>query len=158
MMMQRNTTDTAAAVRRCQAATGRPGLMLAGAATLGVAALLAVAPARAQMPANDTLYDTHATAGGACNGMDWHVIVHPDKTINGVVGWDGFRHIAHLSGTVGADGSFKANAVEPGSNKTDTVSGTLQANDLKASINGTGTPCDNQTMAVPLDSGGMAKG
>jgi hypothetical protein len=50
------------------------------------------------------------------------------------------------------------NAVDPGSNKTDTVTGTIEGNVLKAQINGTGTPCDNETMNVPRAEGSVSRG
>ncbi len=106
----------------------------------------------------DTLFVARTGPQSACPGMDWHVVVRPDNTVNGVVSWDGSKHMAHLTGTVNASGALTANAVENGTNKSDAISGTLQGNDIKASISGTGTPCDNETMNVPKAANGVSHG
>jgi len=115
-------------------------------------------PSATQVSGPDMLYDARTAPKGACPGMDWHVVVHPDKTLNGVVSWDGSKHMAHLTGTVDTSGNFTANAVENGTNKSDTVSGSVRGNDMRASISGTGTPCDNETMNLPKVTNGVSRG
>jgi hypothetical protein len=106
----------------------------------------------------DTLFVARTGPQGACPGMDWHVVVRPDNTVNGVVSWDGSKRMAHLTGTLDANGALTASAVENGTNKSDAISGTVQGNDMKASISGTGTPCDNETMNVPKAANGVSHG
>jgi hypothetical protein len=106
----------------------------------------------------DTLFVARTGPQSACPGMDWHVVVRPDNTVNGVVSWDGSKHMAHLTGTVDASGTLTASAVENGTNKSDAISGKVQGNDMKASISGTGTPCDNETMNVPKAANGVSHG
>src|SRR5690349_14895823 len=115
--------------------SARAGLIAA--AALGFAA----APALAQSAQHDMLFDAQTQASGNCPAMAWHVVMHPDKTLNGMVSWDHQKHMAHLNGTVDNNGAFKANAVEDGSNKTDTVTGTVHGKEMRATINGTGTGC-----------------
>lgn len=142
-------------------AIARPRLPGARSALAVVAALgFATVPfiAQAASENHDVLYDTQTQTKGGCPSMAWHVVVHPDNTLNGVVSWDQEKHMAHLTGTVDKNGSFKANAVEQGSGKTDTVTGSVHGNDLKATINGTGTGCDNQTTSVPKATNASTSG
>ncbi len=118
----------------------------------------AAQPGATQVSGRDTLYDGRTAPKGASPGMDWHVVVHPDKTLNGVVSWDSSKHMAHLTGTLDDNGAFKANAVESGTNKSDPVSGTVRGSDMRASISGTGTPCDNETMNLPKVTNGNSRG
>ena len=123
---------------------------LAGIGALGLSAAVPLSSAQAQSPGSkDMLYATSAPAKGSCPSMDWHIVVHSDKTVNGMVSWDGSQHLVHLTGTMDDHDALKMNAVDPGSNKSDTVTGTIEGNVLKAHINGTGTACDNETMNVP---------
>jgi hypothetical protein len=132
---------------------------LAGGAALGLMAMVPVSSAQAQSPGNkDVLYDTSTPAKGACPGMDWHIVVHSDKTANGMVSWGGSKNLVHLTGTMDDHGALKMNATDGASNKTDTVTGTVDGNVLKAQINGTGTPCDNETMNVPKATNPVSRG
>jgi hypothetical protein len=133
--------------------------VFAAAATVGFIALPLAAHAQSAAPSKqDVLYDTQTQANGSCPAMAWHVVVHADQTLNGMVSWDQAKHLAHLTGSVGKDGAFKVNAVEQGSNKTDTVTGSIHGNNMKASISGTGTGCDNQTMNVPMTTNASTSG
>jgi len=130
------------------------GTLLGGAA-LSLMAIAPLSSAQAQSPGSkDILYDASMPAKGACPGMDWHIVVHSDKTVNGMVGWGGSKNLVHLTGTLDDHGALKMNATDASTNKTDTVTGTIQGNVLKAQINGTGTPCDNETMNVPKAGAG----
>lgn len=133
-------------------------LACAGLAAVGLAVVAPVLSAQAGVPSTDTLYDTKTEARGGCPAMDWHVMVHPDKTVNGIVSWDGSKHMAHLTGTMDNKGAFKANAVESEGNKSYPVTGTVDGSTLKAKINNTGTPCDNKMMAVPHVANGVSNG
>jgi len=129
-----------------------------GILTIGLLTIGALGPAQAQAPGSkDMLYATSTVAKGSCPGMDWHIVVHSDKTVNGMVGWDEAKHMVHLTGTMDDHGVIKMNAVDPGSNKADTVTGTADGSVLKARISGTGTPCDDQTMEVPRAQGSVAQ-
>jgi hypothetical protein len=125
-----------------------PGRMMAGVAVVALA--FAASPIQAKAAEGQgALYDTSTSSSGACPGMDWHVIVYPDKTVAGVVGWDKMQHLAKLSGTVGKDGKLDVKATEEGTAKTDTVSGTDDGSHIKVGISGTGTSCDNNALDVP---------
>lgn len=131
---------------------------LAGIAAFGLGAVALPQLTHAQMPGKDTLYDTRTGPSGGCPGMDWHVVVHPDHTLNGVVSWDDFKHMAHVSGTADKNGAFKVDAVGMSGGKAPIVTGTVEAKQLKASIAGTGTACDNQTMNIPRIDTGTSSG
>jgi len=136
--------------------TGSTRVIAATVAALGFAVVpLAV---QAQSPQHDVLFDTQTKADGSCPGMAWHVVMHPDRTLNGMVTWDGSKHMAHVTGNVEKDGVIKASAVEQGSDKSGTVTGTVHGNIMKASIAGTGTGCDNHTMNVPQATNNSTSG
>jgi hypothetical protein len=122
----------------------------AGVAAIGLLAAVPLNHAQAESPGSkDMLYATSTPTKGACPSMDWHIVVHSDKTVNGMVGWDGDKHMVHLTGTMDDNGAIKMNAVDSDSNKADTVTGAVDGSVLKARISGTGTPCDNETMNLP---------
>jgi hypothetical protein len=126
-----------------------PGAII-GIGVLGCLATIPLSGAQAQSPGSkDRLYATSSPAKGSCPNMDWHIVVHSDKTVNGLVSWDASQHIVHLTGTMDDHGAIKLKAAGTGPNKADTVTGTLDGNVLTARISGTGTPCDNETMSVP---------
>ena len=132
------------------------GLSSAWIVGVALAASVLAAPRVNAAESMRALYDTSTEAQGACTGMDWHVVVAPDKTVSGVVGWDNMQHLAKLSGTVGQDGKLNVTATEQGSSKTEHVSGTDDGTQLKVGINGTGTACDNTSLDVPrVTSNGM---
>jgi len=139
-------------------ATRAGRMACAGLAALGLSMAVPVMSAQAGVPSKDTLYDTQTEARGGCPAMDWHVAVHPDKSVNGIVSWDSAKHMAHLTGTMENNGAFKANAVESDTKKSYPVTGTVDGSTLKAKITNTGTPCDNEMMAVPQVANGMSKG
>lgn len=133
-------------------------LACAGLAVIGLSVAVPIMSAQAGVPSQDALYDTKTEARGGCPAMDWHVMVHPDKSVNGIVSWDGARHMAHLTGTMDNMGAFKANAVESGTSKSYPVTGTIDGATLNAKIGNTGTPCDHEMMAVPQVANGVSKG
>ena len=136
------------ATRRCRD-WKQHGLLPAVIAGAALGAIVLSAPKVNAAEPTRALYDLSSGPQGACPGMDWHVVVSPDKTVSGVVGWDKMQHLAKLSGTVGQDGKLNVTATEEGSSKTENVSGTDDGSHLKVGINGTGTSCDNTSLDVP---------
>jgi hypothetical protein len=155
-MLQDNCVDTTGRTRRL---TKFVSGSCAGIAAASLVMAIPLSPAQAQAPGSkDMLYATSTVAKGSCPGMDWHIVVHADKSVNGMVGWDQAKHMVHLIGTMDDQGAIKMKAVDSGSNMADIVTGTINGSVLKASISGTGTPCDNQAMDVPRIQGSPAQG
>ena len=126
---------------------------IAACAALGVGLAVPVTSVQAQTSAKDTLYDARTQPQGSCPAMDWHVVVHPDKSVNGVIGWDNFKHIAHIATTLDGHGAFKANATEQGG-ASHSVNGTVDPKAIRADISGAG--CDHETLAVPRSANGIS--
>src|SRR6476659_7092200 len=103
-VIQYNSAGKQGAARLAKFAVGT----YAGAATIGLLTAVLLSPAQAQAPGSkDMLYATSTVAKGSCPGMDWHIVVHSDKTVNGMVGWDEAKHMVHLTGTMDDHGAIK---------------------------------------------------
>ncbi len=147
-MNSQNITISCQSLRR--AWTVVPALLLAGAAAL--------APTAASAQGATQLYSFHTGAASGCPGLDWHVIVGPDRKVSGMVGWDGMTRTATLSGKLSANGEFTATANEAATGKKATVGGRASGNALAIAISGTGSPCDNVILNVPRAVGGLGGG
>ncbi|HQT77234.1 MAG: hypothetical protein B7Z80_05975, partial [Rhodospirillales bacterium 20-64-7] len=126
-----------------------------------LAGALACTPAIAQqkVPASGSLYAFHTGRIDKCPGLDWHIVVQPDHTLEGFVGWDNMRHIATLKGTVQKDGTFKMNAKEVGgAGRTAAITGTAAGEYIYAAIEGSGSACDGKLLYVPRAVGGGSGG
>lgn len=132
------------------------GPALLAALALSCAAALPAGTASAQGATQ--LYSFHTGAASGCPGLDWHVVVGPDRKVSGMVGWDGMTRTATLSGTLAANGEFTATASEAATGKKATVGGRAAGNALAIAISGTGSPCDNVVLNVPRAVGGLGGG
>ena len=65
---------------------------LALTASLGVAA--------AQVFPEGRVYMFHSRAQGSCPALDWHVVIGPNNTLNGIIAWDDMKAIAHATGSL----------------------------------------------------------
>ncbi len=105
------------------------------------------------------LYVYHTRPAGGCPGLDWHITVEPSGMLVGFVAWDQMKHMARLSGMINKDRSFKMNAQEVGgTGRKATVTGSAAGDYIQASINGSGTACDNKMLQIPRDVGGLEGG
>ncbi|MBS0639424.1 MAG: hypothetical protein U1E70_25325 [Acetobacteraceae bacterium] len=104
------------------------------------------------------LYSFHTGPASGCPGLDWHVVLHPDGKITGMVGWAGMTRTATLSGTMARNDTFTGTATEAKTGRTATISGSAGGTYIAISIAGTGTPCDNVVLNVPRAMGGMGGG
>jgi hypothetical protein len=96
---------------------------------------------------------------GGCPGLDWHITLAADNSLEGFVAWDRGQHMARLQGTLNKDRSFEMAAQEVGgAARKATVKGTASGNYINAVISGSGTPCDGDNLAIPRVSGGLGGG
>jgi hypothetical protein len=96
---------------------------------------------------------------GGCPGLDWHITLEPDDSLEGFVAWDHGQHIARLEGKVNKNRTFELNAQEVGGQgRKATVSGTAGGGYINAMINGSGSPCDGVNLPIPTVAGGTGGG
>lgn len=130
---------------------------IVGLATTSLALLIGAAtamPALAQQN-REQLYAFHTSSIGGCPGLDWHVVVAPNRALSGIVAWDNMKHMATLNGTLEANGAFLIKAKEQGgAQRSATVKGTAAGDYINASIEGSGTQCDGKPLAIPRVVGG----
>jgi hypothetical protein len=124
---------------------------------LSTAALLGPAWAQSGQPG---LYAFHTgPVVGGCPGLDWHITLEPDNTLNGFVAWDRGHHMARLEGSLKKDRSFEMEAQEVGgAGRKATVKGTAAGTNISVVINGSGTACDGAYLNIPRVVGGMGGG
>ena len=128
-------------------------------AVIALAAAASSSPALAQQ-SKGTLYAFHSSAvEGGCPGLDWHVMLEPDHKVSGFVAWDHGKHMARLDGELDKNGSFELQGKEVGgTGQTATIKGTTGGDYINATINGSGTACDGDNLAVPRVVGGTEGG
>src|SRR5271166_5756251 len=127
-------------------------------AAIALAAAASSSPALAQQ-SKGTLYAFHSSpVVGGCPGLDWHVMLSADHKVSGFVAWDHGKYMARLDGELNKDGSFELVGKEVGSGKTATVKGTTGGDYINATIEGSGTACDGDNLAVPRVVGGTEGG
>lgn len=100
-------------------------------------------PAETQAP-QERVFTFHSNASsGGCPSLDWHVVVQPDYTVSGMVGWQNMTLMAHVTGTMDAQSrTYQLTAKQVGSNRTATINGTIIAPDhITANIKGPGIDC-----------------
>jgi hypothetical protein len=96
---------------------------------------------------------------GGCPGLDWHITLGPDNTLTGFVAWDQGKHMARLAGSMNKDRTFEMDAQEVGgAGKKATIKGSASGNYINAVINGSGTACDGDNLAIPRVVGGLGGG
>jgi hypothetical protein len=119
------------------------------------ASLIALASAASFKPAHAVEqvmlgegYMFHSPPTGTCPGLDWHVVVDGDRSVEGMVGWDRMKHTASLTGVLNADDSFHMSAKENGGSITAKIDGKVTVSTLTITIDGTGTGCDKKTITM----------
>src|ERR1700719_1752877 len=95
--------------RRNETLTLFRSYLAAGAAVISAAACTpqppppppspAVASAVQQLPPG-RVYVFHSTAQSSCPALDWHVVLTPDGTLDGVIAWNSMQSLAHASGSL----------------------------------------------------------
>jgi hypothetical protein len=128
-------------------------------AIIALATVASVTPAFAQS-GQAGLYAFHSgPVVGGCPGLDWHITLGPDNSLTGFVAWDQGKHMARLTGSINKDRSFTLDAQEVGgTGRKAIVKGSAGGNYINAVINGSGTPCDGDNLAIPRVAGGLAGG
>jgi len=113
-----------------------------GLGVIGSSAVPAARPAMAQAP-QERVFSFHSNATSGCPSLDWHIVVQPDYTVSGMVGWQNMQLIARVSGAMNPQSkTFQLTAKEAGGNRTATISGTIIApNHITANIKGSGVDC-----------------
>jgi hypothetical protein len=124
---------------------------------LSMAALIGPAFAQSGQPG---LYAFHTgPARGGCPGLDWHITVEPDNTLNGFVAWDQGKHIANVAGSIDKDRTFQMEAQEVGgAGRKAAVNGSAGGSNINVVISGTGTACDGVNLTIPRVVGGLGGG
>lgn len=137
------------------------GLRFSQVTAVALASALACTPAVAQkkVPASGSLYAFHTGRVDQCPGLDWHIVVQKNGTMEGFVGWDNMKHVATLNGMVQKDGTFRMNGKEVGgAGRTAVISGTAAGEYIYAMIEGSGSACDGKLLYVPRAVGGGSGG
>jgi hypothetical protein len=124
---------------------------------LSMAALIGPAFSQSGQPG---LYAFHTgPARGGCPGLDWHITVEPDNTLNGFVAWDQGKHIANVAGSIDKDRTFQMEAQEVGgAGRKAAVNGSAGGSNINVVISGTGTACDGVNLTIPRVVGGLGGG
>ena len=123
---------------------------LALTASLGVAS--------AQVFPEGRVYTFHSRAQGRCPALDWHVVVGPNNTLNGMIAWDDMKAIAHATGSLDPTARTLSMQVHEvgGQGRSATVDGTVRQDGwLVANVNGQDVACKGITVQwfVPTTSG-----
>ena len=117
----------------------------------------AVASAVQQLPPG-RVYVFHSTAQSSCPALDWHVVLTPDGTLDGIIAWNNMQSLAHASGSLNAQSrTFQMSAKEVGGRgRTANIDGTVRQDGyLVANISGPAVNCQGITVGwfVPPPAG-----
>jgi hypothetical protein len=110
-------------------------------ASLGVAS--------AQVFPEGRVYMFHSRAQGNCPALDWHVVIGPNNTLNGMIAWDGMKAIARATGSLNPTArTFNMQVHElGGQGRSATVDGTVRQDGwLVANVNGQDVACTGITV------------
>ena len=118
------------------------GLRFASAAAIAIAIMGGSAVAQAP---EERVFSFHSNATSSCPGLDWHLVVAPNYTVSGMVGWQNMQMIARVTGTMNPQNkTFQLSAKEQGGNRTATITGNvIEPGHINASIKGPGVNCQN---------------
>jgi hypothetical protein len=115
--------------------------------TIGALALTAsidVASAQsAQLPPG-RIYSFHSPAKGGCPSLNWHIVIGANETLDGMIGWDDMKAVAHATGTVNPTArTFTMQAQEAGGQgRTVTIDGRVRTDGwMTANIHGPNISC-----------------
>ena len=110
---------------------------LALTASLGVAS--------AQVFPEGRVYMFHSRAQGSCPALDWHVVIGPNNTLNGMIAWgDDMQAIARATGSLNPTARTFSMQVHElgGQGRSATVDGTVRQDGwLVANVNGQDVAC-----------------
>ena len=109
---------------------------LALTASLGVAS--------AQVFPEGRVYMFHSRAQGSCPALDWHVVIGPNNTLNGMIAWDDMKTIAHATGSLDPTArTFSMQVHElAGQGRSATVDGTIRQDGwMVANVKGQDVAC-----------------
>jgi hypothetical protein len=107
---------------------------------LATAAAIAIAivggTAAAQQSQEPRIFTFHANASGSCPDLDWHVVLAPDDTVTGMIGWQNMQMLVRVTGKLDrAKKTFSLTGKEAGGNLTATIDGqVISPNHLVAHI------------------------
>jgi hypothetical protein len=94
----------------------------------------------------ERVFSFHSNASfSGCPSLDWHVVVQPNNTVSGMVGWQNMEIVARVSGTMNPQAkTYELTAKEVQGNQTATISGNIiSADHVTANIKGPGVNCQN---------------
>jgi hypothetical protein len=121
----------------------------AAAVVTGALAITAIfGVAFAQLP-EGRIYAFHSSAQGGCPPLDWHLVVGPNNTFEGMISWDGMKSMAHVTGSANPQtGAVHMTAQEAGGQgRTATIDGTVQQDGwMVTSIKGDNVACQRVTV------------
>ncbi|HSZ88806.1 MAG TPA: hypothetical protein VK822_05460 [Acetobacteraceae bacterium] len=80
-------------------------MKLIAASALAVAATCGVASA--QTVPEGRVFVFHSKPTGTCPALDWHIVVGANNTLEGMIGWDDMKSMAKVTGSIGANRTFK---------------------------------------------------
>jgi hypothetical protein len=122
------------------------GTIAAGAVVVAAASNLALAQ---QVAPEGRVYVFNSPKTGPCPELDWHVVVGPNNTLSGMVGWNAMKSMASVSGSISPDRTFKMQGKEVGGQgRTANITGQLRGDGwLIANIKGPTIDCKG--IAVP---------
>ncbi len=95
------------------------------------------------------VYTFHSQAQGACPALDWHIVVGPGGSLDGMIAWNNMKQMAHATGRVNMSSrTFQMTAKEVGGQgRTAAVSGAVRGDGfLVANVKGPNVNCQNITV------------
>ncbi len=105
---------------------------------------------QAQLPPG-RVYAFHSVAQGGCPPLDWHIVLQPDGTLDGMISWNNMQSVARTTGSINPQTRvFQMYAMEVGGQvRAATIDGTVNPQNglLTASIRGPTVTC--QGIQVP---------
>ena len=110
------------------------GCRLAAATVIAIAIMGGTAAA--QQSQEPRIFTFHANASGSCPDLDWHLVLAPDDTVTGMIGWQQMELLVRVTGKLDrANRTFSLLGKEAGGNRTATIDGTvISPNHLMAHI------------------------
>ena len=74
----------------------------------------------------DEVFTFRANAKGTCPSLDWHLVVAPDNSVTGMIGWQNMQLLVRVTGTVDLEKrTFSLIGKEAGGNRTATIDGEI---------------------------------
>lgn len=123
------------------------GRRLIVAAAFAIAVTGGIAVAQGQ---DERVFTFRSGSGGNCPLLDWHLVVEPDHSVNGMIGWNNDMTIARVTGTLDLQAkTFSLTAKEAGGSRTATIDGkVISSNHLVVNIKAQAPLTDCQNVDV----------